>query len=152
MYHDAWKKVRWDFYEGQKYPWWEQCVECSSKTEKRFTYLMFMLGLMKPWFIWWWQRMFVGMVICCGERGWSCLERALDFEVEGQGNNERLKMTWKRQVVEERAKVSLWRENSLCRSMWIVGEMSYPGRPFTPGRIAYRWDVCTFNLLCTAVT
>ena len=49
------------------------------------------------------------------------LRRALDFEVEGQRKNGRLKRTWKRQVDEESMKVGLRREDALCRSMWSVG-------------------------------
>ena len=44
---------------------------------------------------------------------------ALYFEVEGQRKIERLKRTWEKQ--EESVKVGLIREDSLCRSRWMVG-------------------------------
>ena len=36
--HGACRKVRWEFFEGQKDPWCEQCVECSSKTGKIYRF------------------------------------------------------------------------------------------------------------------
>ena len=45
------------------------------------------------------------------------LRRALDFEVEGQ----RKKGSLLRQTGEESVKVSLRREDALCRSKWSVG-------------------------------
>ena len=44
------------------------------------------------------------------------LRRALDFEVEGQMKNRRLKRTWKKQVEEESVMVGLRREDTLCLS------------------------------------
>ena len=49
------------------------------------------------------------------------LRRALDFEVEGQRKNGRLKRMWKRQVEEESLMVGLRNEDALCRSKWGVG-------------------------------
>ena len=49
------------------------------------------------------------------------LERALNFEVEGQRKKGRPKRTWKKQAEEESMKVGLRRKNGLCRSMWSVG-------------------------------
>ena len=42
------------------------------------------------------------------------LRRALDFEVEGQQKNGRLKRTWRWQVEEESVKVGLRREDAFC--------------------------------------
>ena len=47
-------------------------------------------------------------------RGWSCLERALDFEVSGQRKKDISKMKWKKQIEEESVKVGLRREDVLC--------------------------------------
>ena len=47
------------------------------------------------------------------------LRRALDFEVEGQRKNGRLKQTWKKQVGGESVKVDLRREDALCQSNQI---------------------------------
>ena len=44
------------------------------------------------------------------------LNKALDFEVEGQRKKGRLKRTWKSQVEEESVKVDLRMEDALCRS------------------------------------
>ena len=41
------------------------------------------------------------------------LRRALDFEVEGQGMNERPNRAWKKQVEEENVKVGLGWEDAL---------------------------------------
>ena len=43
------------------------------------------------------------------------LRKAVDFEVEGQRMEERPKMTWRNEVEEESVKVSLRREDALCR-------------------------------------
>ena len=48
------------------------------------------------------------------------LRRALYFEIEGQRKKGRTKMTWNKQVEEERVKAGLRRENALCRSKWSV--------------------------------
>ena len=48
------------------------------------------------------------------------LRRVLNFEVEGQRTKGRLNRTWKRQVEEESVKVSLLRDDALCRSKWSV--------------------------------
>ena len=42
------------------------------------------------------------------------LRMVLEFEVEGQRTNSRLKRTWKRQVVEEQVKVGLRRKDAVC--------------------------------------
>ena len=49
------------------------------------------------------------------------LRRALYFEVEGQGKKWWMKMTWKKQIVEESVKVGLRREDALCQSKLSVG-------------------------------
>ena len=49
------------------------------------------------------------------------LRRALDFEVDGQRKNRRLRRRWKKQVEEEAVTVGLRREDALCWSMWSVG-------------------------------
>ena len=55
------------------------------------------------------------------EREWSCLERALDFKVEGQRKKVRSKRTWRKQLVEESVKVAMRREDAFCQSKWSVG-------------------------------
>ena len=42
------------------------------------------------------------------------LRKELDFEVEGQMKNGRLRRTWKKQVEEESVKVCMRREDALC--------------------------------------
>ena len=42
------------------------------------------------------------------------LRTALDFEVEGQLKNGRLKRTWRKQVEEESVKVGFRRKDALC--------------------------------------
>ena len=50
------------------------------------------------------------------------VRRALDLELEGQRMKGRPKRTWKRQVYEESAMVSLRREDRHCRSKLSVDE------------------------------
>ena len=75
------------------------------KDRKRYTYLMFMLGLNKTI-----DQLAMANSICLYghvlriENG-HILRRAIDFEVESQRMKGRPKMTWKRQVDEERMKV-----------------------------------------------
>ena len=123
--HDAWKKVRWEFCEGQKYPWWEQCVEYSSKAKKSMD-SMFMLGLNKTMdhlamanSVHW-----DGHVLMRKDENvmrredYHALRRSLDFEVEGQRKKGRPKRTWEKQVEEESVKVVLRKEDAHCRSKW----------------------------------
>ena len=95
-------------------------MECSSRTEKRSTYLMFMLCLNEiidklalansvRWF---------GYVL---RREDVHILRAFDFVVEGQRRKGMSKRTWTKQVEDESVKVGLRRENSLCGSKWSVG-------------------------------
>ena len=51
---------------------------------------------------------------CVEERGRSCLDKRISFEVEGQRKKGRPKRTWKRQVGEESVKVGLRRQGALC--------------------------------------
>ena len=48
------------------------------------------------------------------------LRRALNFEVEGQRKNGRLKRTWKKQVDVESVKICMRWKGVLCRSKWSV--------------------------------
>ena len=62
------------------------------------------------------------MVSSCVEaRGWSCVEKALYFEVEGQRKKGKQKRTLKKQVEEESVKVGLRMEDAICRSKWSAG-------------------------------
>ena len=58
---------------------------------------------------------------CVEERGWPCLWKGFDIEVEGQRNKGRPKRTWKRQAEESSMNVGLRMEDALCRSRWSVG-------------------------------
>ena len=49
------------------------------------------------------------------------LRKALDFEVEGQRKEGRLRRTWKEQDEEGSVKAGLRMEDALCRSKWSVG-------------------------------
>ena len=51
---------------------------------------------MKLLISWLWQTVFVGMVIFLRREDGHVLRRALDFEVEGERKNGRLKRTWKK--------------------------------------------------------
>ena len=53
--------------------------------------------------------------------GGHILSRALDFEVEGQGEKWRPMRTWKKQVEEESVNVALTMQYALCRSKWSDG-------------------------------
>ena len=48
------------------------------------------------------------------------LERAKDFEAEGQRKKGRLKRIWKKQDDKESVKVSLSREDALYLSKWVA--------------------------------
>ena len=82
-------------------------MECSSKTEKRSTYLLFMLDLKKT--VCWYSR------VLRIEDG-HVLRRAFDFEVEGQRKKGRPERTWKKHVETESMMVGLRMEDALCRS------------------------------------
>ena len=90
------------------------------KDRKRSKDLMLMLGLNEAMD----QLGMVNSVCCYGHvlrRGdGHGLRRALGFEFEDQGTKGRLKRTWKKHVEEESMKVSLRREDALCRSKWSV--------------------------------
>ena len=60
------------------------------------------------------------MLSCVEKRGQSRIEKALDFEVEGQRKKGRSLSAWKMQVEEESVKVGLSREDALFRSEWMV--------------------------------
>ena len=49
------------------------------------------------------------------------LRRTLDFEVEDQRKEGRLKRTWNEKVEEESVMVGLRRKDAFCRSRWSVG-------------------------------
>ena len=66
--HGDWRKVRWEFYKGQRDPWWEQCLEYSSNIEKDLRIWCSCWVWVKPEISWLWQTMFAGMVMCWGER------------------------------------------------------------------------------------
>ena len=68
--------MRWEFSEGQKDPWLKECVKCSSKTEKKYTDLMSMLGLKET----------IDQLAIANSVRWygHVVRRALDLEVEGQ--------------------------------------------------------------------
>ena len=91
------------------------------KDRKRYTDLMFMLGLNETMdqlamanSVHWYDH------VLRREDG-HILRRAFDFEVEGQRKKGRVKRTWKSQVEEESMKVGLRREDALCQSKWSVG-------------------------------
>ena len=58
--------------------------------------------------------------LCVEEKGWSHLEKGIDFEVEGKREKGRVKRTRKNQVKEESVKVGLRREDALQHSKWNV--------------------------------
>ena len=106
--HCAWRKVRWEFYEGQKDPWLEQYVEYSSMIQRFDVHVGFE-----------WNHRSVGY----GSVHWNdhvlrredghVWRRALDFEVEGQrkknggqrGHGRIGRKLWK----------SAWNWKTLCR-------------------------------------
>ena len=71
-----------------------------------------------------WNRRSVGYGNWCGhvlrKEDGHFLRWALDFEVESQRKNGRLKRAWKNEVEEESVKVNLRREDALCQSKWSV--------------------------------
>ena len=91
------------------------------KDRKRYTDLMFMLGLNKT----------IDHLAMANNVRWyghvlrreDCyvLRRGLDFEVEGRRKKGSPKRTWKWQVEEESVKVGLRRTDALCGSKWSVG-------------------------------
>ena len=93
-------------------------MEYGSKTKKRSTDLMFMLGLKKTI-----DQLATANSVCWhghvmrSEDG-HVLRRALDLK--GQRKKGRQKRTWKRQVGEETMKASFRRKDALCRSKWSV--------------------------------
>ena len=89
------------------------------KDRKRSTDLMCMLGLNKT----------IDQLAMANSVRWYAhmlredghvLGRSLDFEAEGQRKKARAKMTWKKQVEEERVKVGL-RRDAVCLLKWSVG-------------------------------
>ena len=116
--HVAWKNVIWQFYEGQKDPWWGQCVEPSWKTE--INGLMIMLGLNESI-----DQLVMASSVCWYghvlRREDGHVLRVLNIEVEGQKKKGRPKRTWKKQVEDESVEIGLRREDALCQSKWSVG-------------------------------
>ena len=95
-------------------------MEYRSKTKKRSSDLMFMLGLNETID----QLAMVNCIRWYGHvlrrKDGHVLRRALDFEVEGQRKKWRSKRMLKKQVEEESMKVGLRMEDALCRSKWSV--------------------------------
>ena len=90
------------------------------KDGKRFTYVMFMLGLCETID----QLAMANSVRWCGHvlrREDILVLRALDFKAYGQRKKGSLKRTWKKQVQEESVKIGLRREDALFRLKWSVG-------------------------------
>ena len=87
--HGVWKKVRWEFYQGQKDSWWVQCAEFLLNDWNKSTDFMFMLGLSES----------IDQLAMANSVHWYVLRRedghilrkALDFEVEGKRKKWRLK-------------------------------------------------------------
>ena len=85
-------------------------------TAERFTDLMFILGLNETT-----DQLSMGSSV-----HWYChvlsreddhiLRWAIDFEVEGQMKEGRLKRAWKKQLEEGSVKVALRRKDALCQS------------------------------------
>ena len=96
-------------------------MEYSSKIEKKSTDFMFILGLHETID----QLAMPNNVRLYGhvlrrEDG-LLLRMALDLKVKSKRKKGRLKRKQKKKVEEERMKVGLWREDTLCRSKWSVG-------------------------------
>ena len=89
-------------------------MECSSKTEKRSTYLLVMLGLKEIL-----DQLAMENSVCwyghvLRREDSHVFTKALDFEVEGHRKKVRPKRKWKGQVEEESVKVGLRKEDALC--------------------------------------
>ena len=108
MKHGAWKKIRWEFYTGLKDPWWEQCVEYSSRSEKN---LQIWCNVRLEW------NHISGkqcslVCPCVEERGWSCLEKGIRFsgwrsKEEREAKEDMVKAGWERKYED-------WFEKERC--------------------------------------
>ena len=94
--------------------------EVQLEDRKRYTDLMFMLGLNEAI-----DQLAMANSVCwygyvLRREDGHVLRRALVFEAEGQRKKGRLKRTWNRQVEEESMKVGLRGKDALCSSKWCV--------------------------------
>ena len=66
------------------------------------------------------DRFLLYFIFVLRREGDDVFRRALNVEIEGEGQNRNQKRTRRWQVGEEGMKDGLSREDTLCRSMWVV--------------------------------